>query len=129
MQKAAFPILALSSILGLTACTDNTSTAIDVTAAPWDFIAAKVTVGTNSIDTVVRFNKVNGEAQLLNAASFASRTTGEQGNVIGWVPLGNLRDAVQELVQREQVAQQQMPAPTPEPTPTATPTPQQRKKN
>lgn len=130
MSKPAVSILALFSVLGLTACTDNTSTAIDVTAAPWECIPAKVTIGTNSIDTVVRFNKVNGEAQLLNAASFASRTTGEQGNVIGWVPLGNLRDAVQELVQREQVAQQQqMSAPAPEPTPTATPTPQQRKNN
>ena len=128
MRNAFLSVLAFISVLNIAACTDNPPS-VDITAAPWECIPAKVTVGTNSIDTVVRYNKVNGEAQLLNAASFASRTTGEQGNVIGWVPLGNLRDAVQELVQREQVAQQQMPAPTPEPTPTATPTPQQRKKN
>lgn len=126
MNNPAFSILALFSILGLAACTDNPPS-VDITAAPWECIPGKVTIGTNSIDTVVRYNKVNGEAQLLNAASFASRTTGEQGNVIGWVPLGDLRSAVQELVQREQAAQQQMAASTPEPTPT--PTPQQRKKN
>jgi hypothetical protein len=84
-----------------------------------------VTVGTNSIDTVIRYNKVNGEAQLLNAASFASQATGAQGNVIGWVPLGDLRSAVQELVQREQAALQQMPAATPTPSPS----PEQKKKN
>ncbi len=123
MKKTFLCSLALASVLGLAACSDNSSTAIDVTTAPWECIAAKVTIGTNSIDTVVRFNKVNGEAQLLNAASFASKATGAQGNVIGWVPLGDLRAAVQELVQREQAAQQQMPAATPEPTP------EQKKKN
>ena len=115
--------IALVSAAALTACSDQSSTVVDVTAAPWECIAAKVTIGTNAIDTVVRFNKVNGEAQLLNAASFASRATGAQGNVIGWVPLGDLRSAVQELVQREQAAQQQMPAATPEPTP------EEKKKN
>jgi len=95
------------SILGLTSCSDRSTTVSESTTAPWECIPAKVTIGTNSIDTVVRYNKVNGEAQLLNAASFASQATGAQGNVIGWVPLGDLRTAVQELVQREQAAQQQ----------------------
>ena len=117
MKKYLLPSVAVASSLGLTACSDKSGASADVTAAPWECIAAKVTIGTNSIDTVVRFNKVNGEAQLLNAASFASKATGAQGNVIGWVPLGDLRSAVQELVQREQAAQQQMPAATPEPTP------------
>jgi len=76
-------------------------------SAPWECIAAKVTIGTNTIDTVVRYNKFSGEAQLLNAASFASKATGAQGNIIGWVPLGDLKNAVQELMQREQAAQQQ----------------------
>ena len=120
MSKSLFALL---SAAALTACSDTSNTAADVTAAPWECIAAKVTIGTNAIDTVVRFNKVNGEAQLLNAASFASKATGAQGNVIGWVPLGDLRSAVQELVQREQAAQQQMPAAPPEPTP------EQKKKN
>jgi len=111
--------IASASCVFLAACDSKTGTTVDVTAAPWECIAAEVTIGTNTIDTVVRYNKVTGEAQLLNAASFASKATGAQGNVIGWVPLGDLRNAVQELVQREQAAQQQMPAatPTPEPSP------------
>ena len=103
----------------LAACSDQSSSA-DATAAPWECIAAKVTIGTNAIDTVVRFNKVNGDAQLLNAASFASKATGAQGNIIGWVPLGDLKSAVQELMAREQAAQQQSPAAA-EATPEATP--------
>lgn len=116
MSRYLTPTLVIFTALVLAACSDK-SPSVDVTAAPWECIAAEVTIGTNSIDTVVRYNKVSGEAQLLNAASFASKATGAQGNVIGWVPLGDLRSAVQELVQREQAAQQQMPAATPEPTP------------
>ena len=125
MRKSIFFLIAAGSAVLLPSCTDQSSSAADVTTAPWECIAAKVTIGTNSIDTVVRYNKVNGEAQLLNAASFASKATGAQGNVVGWVPLGDLRTAVQELVQREQAAQQQMPAAAP-----ATPedTPQETKK-
>ena len=122
MNKSIFLLIAAGSAVLLPSCTDQSSSAADMTAAPWECIAAEVTIGTNSIDTVVRYNKVNGEAQLLNAASFASKATGAQGNVVGWVPLGDLRSAVQELVQREQAAQQQMPAApaTPEATPEET---------
>lgn len=103
--------------MALTGCTDQAASIANETPAPWECVPAKITVGESTIDTVVRYNKINGEAQLLNAASFASKATGTQGNVIGWVPLGDLRTAVQELMQREQAAQQQMPAATPEPTP------------
>lgn len=90
--------------------------------APWECIAAKVTIGTNSVDTVVRYNKFTGEAQLLNAASFASKATGAQGNIIGWVPLGDLKNAVQELMQREQAVQQQQATAAPaNPQPVAPP--------
>ena len=117
MIKQFYFIVAAGSAALLSGCSDK-STSAD--AAPYECIAAKVTIGTNAIDTVVRFNKVTGEAQLLNAASFASKATGAQGNIIGWVPLGDLKNAVQELMQREQAAQQQIPA-APEPTPEATP--------
>lgn len=122
MKKVIAPIAAAGAALLLPACGDQSASVADVTAAPFECIAAKVTIGTNSIDTVVRFNKVTGEAQLLNAASFASRATGAQGNIIGWVPLGDLRNAVEELMQREQVAQQQggtQAEPEPSPTPAA----------
>ncbi len=129
MNKAIFfPAACLSSIF-LAACGQNSAPVVDVSAAPYECIAAKVTIGTNTIDTVVRFNKVNGEAQLLNAASFASKATGAQGNIIGWVPLGDLKKAVDELVQREQAMQQQAqgaPAAAPEATPA--PSPEAKKK-
>ena len=119
LPKSALILLSAATISG---CGNQPAPTVDVTAAPWECISAKVTIGTNSIDTVVRYNKVTGEAQLLNAASFASKATGAQGNIIGWVPLGDLKNAVQELMQREQVAQQQMPAasePEPSPSPEA----------
>ena len=122
MTKAPLFLIASASSIFLAACGQNSAPVVDVTAAPWECISAKVTIGTNAIDTVVRFNKVNGEAQLLNAASFASKATGAQGNIIGWVPLGDLKNAVEELMAREQAAQQQMPAAA------ATPTPEAKKK-
>jgi hypothetical protein len=129
MNKAILlPAACLSSIF-LAACGQNSAPVVDVTSAPYECIAAKVTIGTNAIDTVVRFNKVNGEAQLLNAASFASKATGAQGNIIGWVPLGDLKNAVEELVQREQAMQQQAQgaaAAAPEATPA--PSPEAKKK-
>lgn len=120
MTTKTFSLTAACCAVFLAACSDQSASVADVTAAPYECIAAKVTIGTNAIDTVVRFNKVTGEAQLLNAAAFASKATGAQGNIIGWVPLGDLKNAVQELMAREQAAQQQMPA-TAEPTPEATP--------
>ncbi len=105
--KAAF---CLATVLALPACEPASKTEDDVTTAPWECLSAKVTIGTNSIDTVVRYHKFNGEAQFLNSVSFASKTT-------GWVPLGDLRPAVQELIQREEAAQQQAPIATPTPTP------------
>jgi hypothetical protein len=112
---------AVTALLALviTSCSDRSTPTADATAAPWECIAAKVTIGDTSIDTVVRYNKFNGEAQLLNAASFASKATGAQGNIIGWVPLGDLKSAVQELMQREQAAQQQGISATPATQPQA----------
>jgi hypothetical protein len=129
MNKAILlPAACLSSVF-LAACGQNYVPVVDVTAAPYECIAAKVTIGTNAIDTVVRFNKVNGEAQLLNAASFASKATGAQGNIIGWVPLGDLKNAVQELVQREQTMQQQaQSAPGAATVATPAPSPEAKKK-
>lgn len=120
MHNKTAIVFAAASVIFLSGCSDQSASVVDVTAAPYECVAAKVTIGTNSIDTVVRFNKVTGEAQLLNAASFASKATGAQGNIIGWVPLGDLKNAVQELMQREQAAQQQSPAAA-EATPEATP--------
>ncbi len=122
-----FRILALAlPLAAISACTRPPE---PPAPAPFECISAKLTIGTNTVDTVVRYNKFNGEAQLLNAASFASKATGAQGNIIGWVPLPDLKNAVEELVQREQAVQQQAqnasgaapeaPAAAPEATPEA----------
>ena len=128
MNKVLLFSVASATCALLAACDTKNAATVDVTAAPYECIAAKVTIGTNAIDTVVRYNKVTGEAQLLNAASFASKATGAQGNIIGWVPLGELKNAVQELMQREQAAQQQAGA-MPQATPEATPTPAAKKRD
>lgn len=139
MKSRAFQLSLLApAALALAGC--NPPAPAPEPAQPYECIPAKITVGTNTVDTVVRYNKINGEAQLLNAAAFASKATGAAGNLIGWVPLGDLRAAVQELVQREQAAQQQMSAPAgsqlaaPEPeavtvpATTAAPSPETKKK-
>ncbi len=85
-------------------------------------IAAKITIGDKQVDTVVLWNTKTGEARLLNSASFADKTTGQKGNLIGWVPLVDLQKAVQNLQIQIQEQQQRAAAnPTPSPEPSVSP--------
>jgi hypothetical protein len=68
-------------------------------------ISAKITIADKQVDSVVQWNTKTGEARLLNAASFADKSTGQQGNLIGWVPLVDLQQAVQNLAQQIQAQQ------------------------
>jgi len=68
-------------------------------------IATKITIADKQVDSVVQWNTKTGEARLLNAASFADKSTGQQGNLIGWVPLTDLQNAVQNLAQQIQAQQ------------------------
>ena len=68
-------------------------------------IATKITIANKDVDSVVQWNTKTGEARLLNAASFADKATGQQGNLIGWVPLTDLQNAVQNLAQQIQAQQ------------------------
>jgi len=34
---------------------------------------------------------------MLNAASFSDKSTGKEGNLVGWVPLIDLQQAIQNL--------------------------------
>ena len=68
-------------------------------------IATKITIANKNVDSVVQWNTKTGEARLLNAASFADKATGQQGNLIGWVPLTDLQQAVQNLAQQIQAQQ------------------------
>ena len=68
-------------------------------------IATKITIADKQVDSVVMWNTKTGEARLLNAASFADKSTGQQGNLIGWVPLTDLQQAVQNLASQIQAQQ------------------------
>jgi len=83
-------------------------------------IPAKLTIGEKQVDSVVQWNTKTGEARLLNAASFADKSTGQQGNLIGWVPLVDLNQAVQNLAAQIQ-SRQTNKAATPASTPASTP--------
>ena len=83
-----------------------TTQAAEEQPASFQCIAAKITIGDKQVDSVVEWNIKTGEARLLNAASFADKSTGQNGNLIGWVPLVDLQQAVQNLAAQIQAQQQ-----------------------
>ena len=93
--------LLAASCIALAAC--NKPTAKE--EASFQCISAKITIADKQVDSVVQWNTKTGEARLLNAASFADKSTGQQGNLIGWVPLVDLQQAVQNLASQIQAQQ------------------------
>jgi len=65
----------------------------------------KVTIGDKEVSTAIEWNTRTGEARMLNAASFSDKETGQQGNLIGWVPVVDLQQAVQNLASQIQKQQ------------------------
>ena len=100
-MKYITPSLLAMACLGLAAC--NKPAAVEQPS--FQCISAKITIADKQVDSVVQWNTKTGEARLLNAASFADKSTGQQGNLIGWVPLVDLQQAVQNLA--SQIQQQQ----------------------
>lgn len=86
-------------------------------AGTFQCIATKITIANKDVDSVVQWNTKTGEARLLNAASFADKSTGQQGNLIGWVPLVNLQQAVQNLAAQIQAQQSAAAKAAPSSTP------------
>ena len=78
LMKNITPSLLLLACIGLTACNDKTSTTVEQPA--FQCISAKITIADKQVDSVVQWNTKTGEARLLNAASFADKATGQQGN-------------------------------------------------
>jgi hypothetical protein len=101
MKYLPLSILAASA-LALTACNEKPA----AEQSSFQCISAKITIADKQVDSVVQWNTKTGEARLLNAASFADKSTGQQGNLIGWVPLVDLQQAVQNLAQQIQAQQQ-----------------------
>lgn len=102
--------------LGLAAC-DKTQQQPVAEQPIYQAIAAKITIADKQVDSVVEWNTKTGEARLLNAASFADKSTGQQGNLIGWVPLVDLNQAVQNLASQIQAQQAAKSGATPASTP------------
>ena len=95
-------IAASALTLSLSAAKADTATN---SGGTFQCIATKITIANKDVDSVVQWNTKTGEARLLNAASFADKATGQQGNLIGWVPLTDLQNAVQNLAQQIQAQQ------------------------
>jgi hypothetical protein len=111
----------LSVLIGVVALTSTYAAEDQPT---FQCISAKITIGDKQVDSVVEWNTKTGEARLLNAASFADKSTGQNGNLIGWVPLVDLQQAVQNLASQIQ-AQQQKAAAQPSASPSSTSKPNQ----
>ncbi len=113
MKFSSLSLVAILSCLGLSAC--NKSAPNDQVS--YQCISAKLTIGDKQVDSVVQWNTKTGEARLLNAASFADKATGQQGNLIGWVPLVDLQQAVQNLASQIQAQQAAKAGASPASTP------------
>lgn len=113
MKFTLSPLVLVVATLGLVACEKQQSSTV-VEQPTYQAIAAKITIADKQVDSVVLWNTKTGEARLLNAASFADKSTGQQGNLIGWVPLVDLNQAVQNLaaqIQAQQANKSAAPAP------------------
>ena len=102
MKYTSITLLAAASLI-LAACSPKGTTVAE--QPTFQCISAKITIADKQVDSVVEWNTKTGEARLLNAASFADKATGQNGNLIGWVPLVDLQQAVQNLAQQIQAQQ------------------------
>ena len=112
-MKYITPALLGIACLTLAACNKDASTE----QPSFQCIATKITIADKQVDSAVQWNTKTGEARLLNAASFADKATGQQGNLIGWVPLVDLQQAVQNLASQIQAQQQNAAKAVPSSTP------------
>lgn len=102
-------LLALALALPLIACQSRTAknSADD---NPFQCISATIMVAGKPTTTVLEWNTKTGMARILDSMVVTSKATGAQNILIGWVPLGDLQGALQEIVSRNQALQQQTPA-------------------
>lgn len=62
---------------------------------------------------LVEWNMQTGEARFLDSAVLNSKATGTQTVLLGWMPLKELTQVIQEVLQRDQQQQQQRTLPPP----------------
>lgn len=113
MKRLSISILATACI-GLVSCKKEAPVAVSEEPS-YKCISAVITIGGKSVNSVVEWNTLTGDARLLNSASFADKSSGQQGSIMGWVPLVNLQQAVQNLASQIQ-AQHSNAQPTSSPS-------------
>lgn len=72
----------------------------------FECIAANLTVGGKMLSTVIQWNTKTGTTRIIDSTTSVSKT-GEQNIAVGWIQLGDLQNAVQEMLARQQAKQQQ----------------------
>ncbi len=103
----SFLVLVLA-ICGLAACQSRASKN-GAGDGPFQCISATIMVAGKPTTTVLEWNEKTGMARILDSMVVTSKATGAQNVVIGWIPLGDLQSAIQEIVSRNQALQQQAP--------------------
>lgn len=102
-----FIIVPILTIIALTACQRHSKdTAND---GSFQCISATIMIAGKPTTTVVEWNSKTGMARILDSMVVTSKATGAQNVVVGWIPLGDLQSAIQEIVARNQAAQPQQP--------------------
>lgn len=97
-----------AAAIGLVACEPNKNTTKNTNEnGPYQCIAANITVGGKPMPVLIEWNAQTGVARFLDSAIFTSKSNGAQRTVVGWVPLGELNQVIQEVLKREQQQQQQ----------------------
>jgi len=116
-MKFITPSILAIACVALASCNKTEASTGSADQPVFKCISAKVTIADKGVDSVVQWNTKTGEARLLNAASFADKSTGQQGNLIGWVPLVDLQQAVQNLAAQIQSQQKAKASASPASTP------------
>ncbi|MBM3857912.1 MAG: hypothetical protein FJ390_08155 [Verrucomicrobia bacterium] len=113
--KNLFSFIAIPVVIiaALTACQRNSSRDAN-SEGPFQCISATIMIAGKPTATVVQWNAKTGMARILDSMVVTSKATGAQNVVVGWIPLGDLQGAIQEIMSRNQQAMQQQVAPTPQ---------------
>jgi len=107
----SFAVIPIVIAAALTACQRHSSRDADG-EGPFQCISATFMIAGKPTTTVVEWNTTTGMARILDSMVVTSKATGSQNVVVGWIPLGDLQSAMQEIMNRNQAMQQQAaPAP------------------
>lgn len=101
----SFVVVPVVIAAGVTACQPHSSK--EMSDGTFQCISATITIAGKPTTTVVEWNTKTGMTRLLDSMVVTSKATGAQNVVVGWVPLGDLQAAIQEIVSRNQAMQQQ----------------------